>query len=147
MLRIESSHVACFNGLSQVPTEQKYSRLPITRIVFGFPWRFELSGVDCTLINMQLIRIHVPHIFKDSMYNSLFISDVLYLTVCTKDYCFNEACGTLLVDYREIFVSVTVLSCSQSNITTETRVFMLLVSLKCDTVLFLCLFAGIHSAL
>ena len=95
---------------------------------------------------MQLIRI-VPDIFKDSMYNSLFISDVLYLTVCSKDNSFNEACGTLLVDYREIFVSVTVLSCSQSNITTETRVFMLLVSLKCDTVLFLCLFAGIHSAL
>ena len=147
MLRIESTRVARFSGLSLVPTEQKYSRLPITRSVFDFPWRFELSRVDCTLFNMQLIRIHVPYIFKDSMYNSLFISDVLYLTVCSKDYSFNEACGTLLVDYREIFVSVTVLSCSQSNITTETRVFMLLVSLKCDTVLFLCLFAGIHSAL
>lgn len=45
-----------------------------------------------------------------------------------------------------MLVSVTVLPSSQSSMTRDSRVLLLLASLRCDTELFLKVLAGIHSA-
>ena len=50
------------------------------------------------------------------------------------------------VNHRDMLVSVTVLSPSQFSMTIESRVLLLLISLRCDTELILCLVVGIHSA-
>ena len=50
------------------------------------------------------------------------------------------------VNHCDMLVSVTVLPPSQFSMTIDSRVLLLLISLRCDTELILCLVAGIHSA-